>query len=111
MFSGNDAQGQRVARALSTGSCTINDAIRSVGNPYAVFGGNKASGYGRYHGRAGLEAFSRVKSVMTVTRPQRKEIHWFPFTGKTYAQLRGLILLRHGAGSVLARVKQLMKAR
>lgn len=109
MFSGNDAQGQRVARALSTGSCTINDAIRSVGNPYAVFGGNKASGYGRYHGRAGLEAFSRVKSVMTVTRPQRMEIHWFPFTAKTYALLRGLMLFRHGAGGLLGRLKQLVK--
>jgi len=111
VFSGNKVQAQRVARALNTGSCTINDAIRSVGNPYASFGGNKASGYGRYHGRAGLEVFSRMKSVMTVIRPQRKEIHWFPLTAKTYAQLRGLMLFRHGAGSVLARMKQLMKIR
>jgi acyl-CoA reductase-like NAD-dependent aldehyde dehydrogenase len=111
VFSGDDAQAQRVALALSAGSCTINDAIRSVGNPYAAFGGNKASGYGRYHGRAGLEAFSRVKSVMRVTRPQRLEIHWFPFTAKTYARLRGLLLFRHGADGVLARMKQLMKAR
>jgi len=109
VFGGDDAQAQRMARALSAGSCTINDTIRSVGNPYVAFGGNKASGYGRYHGRAGLEAFSRVKSVMTVTRPQRMEIHWFPFTAKTYALLRGLMLFRHGAGGLLGRLKQLVK--
>jgi acyl-CoA reductase-like NAD-dependent aldehyde dehydrogenase len=111
VFSGDDAQAQRVARALSVGSCTINDVIRSVGNPYAAFGGNKASGYGRYHGRAGLEAFSRVKTVMTVTRPQRVEVHWFPFTAKTYTRLRGLMLFRHGAGGAVARMKQLMRIR
>ena len=110
VFTGDDAQGQRVARAMTAGSCTVNDAIRSVGNPYVAFGGNKASGHGRYHGRAGLEAFSRLKTVMTQYRKQSVEVHWFPFTATTYARVRGLMLLRHGTGDLLARVKQLMKA-
>lgn len=111
VFSGDDAQGQRVARVMNSGSCTLNDAIRSVGNPYAAFGGNKASGHGRYHGRAGLEAFSRLKTIMTMYRKRRVEVHWFPFTAKTYARLRGLMLFRHGTGGLLARVKQLVQAR
>lgn len=102
----DQAQARRVALALDTGSCAVNDVIRNIGNPYASFGGNKASGFGRYHGEEGLRAFSRTKSVMTITRPRRSEIHWFPFTPRTVKWLRTLLQLRHSR-NWLSRVKHL----
>lgn len=86
---------RRLAAALTAGSCAINDVIRNIANPYASFGGNHQSGYGRYHGPQGLYAFSRIKSVMTTNGARTREIHWFPFHPKTFARLDALLGMRH----------------
>ncbi|MBB5063285.1 aldehyde dehydrogenase family protein [Granulicella mallensis] len=111
IFTGDSTQGQRLALQLDSGTCAINDVIRNIGNPSASFGGNRASGYGRYHGPAGLLTFSRTKSVMTVTRPQATEIHWFPFTLRTFQRLRSLLLFRHASGSIGKRIRHLFPQR
>jgi acyl-CoA reductase-like NAD-dependent aldehyde dehydrogenase/uncharacterized protein (DUF2141 family) len=98
VWTSDKQQAERVAAQLNCGSCAVNDVIRNIGNPQAGFGGNRSSGHGRYHGAAGLRTFSRVKSVMTATRPRPTEIHWFPVRARTYALLRGLLELRHVAG-------------
>jgi len=98
VWTGDRAQAQRVALQLQSGACAINDVIRNIGNPHAVFGGNKASGYGRYHGNEGLRTFSRMKTIMTATHPRPTEIHWFPSTQKTFTQLRSILKFRHGSG-------------
>jgi acyl-CoA reductase-like NAD-dependent aldehyde dehydrogenase len=97
VWTDDSEQGQRVAGQLQCGSCTVNDVIRSIGNPHAAFGGNKLSGYGRYHGVEGLRTFSRAKTVMTATRLHSTEIHWFPFRAHTFRRVRSLLRLRHGA--------------
>jgi acyl-CoA reductase-like NAD-dependent aldehyde dehydrogenase len=97
VWTGDRAQGERVALRLQCGSCTVNDVIRSIANPNAAFGGNRSSGYGRYHGVEGLRTFSRVKTVMTASWMHRTEIHWFPFQARTFAQVRALLKLRHGS--------------
>jgi acyl-CoA reductase-like NAD-dependent aldehyde dehydrogenase/uncharacterized protein (DUF2141 family) len=96
VWTGDKAQGERVALQMEGGSCSVNDAIRNIANPEAAFGGNRSSGYGRYHGEEGLRAFSRVKTIMTADRLHRTEVHWFPFRAKTFARLRGLLQWRHG---------------
>jgi acyl-CoA reductase-like NAD-dependent aldehyde dehydrogenase/uncharacterized protein (DUF2141 family) len=98
IWTGDKSQGERVALRLQCGSCSVNDVIRSIGNPEVAFGGNKLSGYGRYHGAEGLRTFSRVKTVMTAQLPRRTEIHWFPFQARTFSLLRGLLRIRHGKG-------------
>jgi acyl-CoA reductase-like NAD-dependent aldehyde dehydrogenase/uncharacterized protein (DUF2141 family) len=98
VWTGDKTQGERVALQLRCGSCSVNDVIRSIGNPEVAFGGNHMSGYGRYHGAEGLRTFSRSKTVMTADRPRRTEIHWFPFQARTFALLRGLLRFRHGTG-------------
>jgi len=97
VWTGDLAQGRRVALRLASGSCAINDVIRNIGNPACAFGGNRASGHGRYHGAEGLYSFSRVKTVMTMSERRKREVHWFPFQTATYARLRKLLILRHGA--------------
>jgi acyl-CoA reductase-like NAD-dependent aldehyde dehydrogenase len=95
VWTGDLAQGRRVASRLASGSCAINDVIRNIGNPACAFGGNRASGHGRYHGAEGLYSFSRVKTVMVMRERRKREVHWFPFQAVTYARLRKLLLLRH----------------
>ena len=102
----NRARGRRVAAQLSAGSVAVNDVIRTIANPYAAFGGNRRSGYGRYHGPEGLRAFSRMKTVM-FTRDRRKhEINWFPFESRTTRQLLSLLRFRHGSMGIAARLSR-----
>lgn len=109
VWTGDSAQAQRVAVQLRCGSCIVNDVIRSVGNPHAAFGGNAASGYGRYHGEEGFRTFSRVKTIMTLNHQLPTEIHWFPFHQRTFVWLRRLLAVRHGAGSVGKKIRSFLK--
>jgi 4,4'-diapolycopenoate synthase len=102
------ARARRVAARMSAGSCAVNDVIRVIANPYASFGGNGKSGYGRYHGPEGLRSFSRIKTVMHTRDRSASQINWFPFSGRTSKQLIQLIRLRHGAGDVVARMSRVL---
>jgi acyl-CoA reductase-like NAD-dependent aldehyde dehydrogenase/uncharacterized protein (DUF2141 family) len=108
VWTGDAAQGERVAMRMNCGSCAVNDVVRNVGSPEVGFGGNGASGYGRYHGVEGLRTFTRVRSVMTVERPKGPEVHWFPLRRRTFAQLGGLLRFRHGSG-VMERLRALRR--
>jgi acyl-CoA reductase-like NAD-dependent aldehyde dehydrogenase len=69
----NATHGLAVARRIRTGIVHIND--QSVADePQAPFGGIKASGYGRFGGRWGIEAFSNTRWVTIATQ----QAH-FPF--------------------------------
>lgn len=108
IWTSDRAQAKRVAEALKVGSCVVNDVIRNVSHPGAAFGGVKASGYGRYHGREGLRTFSRIKTIMTVTDRSSHQINWFPFTQRTQARLFSLLAFRHGRGGRLQRLIKMM---
>jgi acyl-CoA reductase-like NAD-dependent aldehyde dehydrogenase len=56
----------RLAAMLKAGSIYVN--CWGPGDPGAPFGGYKASGVGREHGRAGLEAYLETKTVWTGLR-------------------------------------------
>ncbi|MFC9433129.1 aldehyde dehydrogenase family protein [Nocardia sp. NPDC057030] len=63
----NLTHGLRVAHRLTTGIVHIND--QSVGDePQAPFGGVKGSGYGRFGGRWGIEAFSNTRWITMLTQ-------------------------------------------
>ncbi|MFC3572228.1 aldehyde dehydrogenase family protein [Streptomyces yaanensis] len=63
----NATHGLTVARRVQTGIVHIND--QSVADePHAPFGGVKASGYGRFGGRWGIEAFSNTRWVTIATQ-------------------------------------------
>ena len=58
----NGTHGLKVARRIRSGIVHVND--QSVADePQAPFGGVKASGYGRFGGRWGIEAFSNTRWV------------------------------------------------
>lgn len=108
VWTGNRARGRRIAARLSAGSCAVNDVIRTIANPYAAFGGNRLSGYGRYHGPEGLRAFSRVKTVMFASDRRKREINWFPFNSPTKRQLARLLKFRHGNKGIAASFRRLL---
>ena len=102
------ARARRVAIRLSAGSCAVNDVIRVIANPYAAFGGNRLSGYGRYHGPEGLRAFSRIRTILFACDRRVREINWFPFTSRTRRQLAGLLRFRHKPTGLAARLNRLL---
>ena len=99
-------RGHRIAQQLNAGNCSINDVISNIANPYAAFGGNAASGHGRYHGAHGLQAFSRTKTIMVNSSSRQREINWFPLTQKKYDGLDSLIAWRHTARGVWSALRR-----
>lgn len=104
----NQARARRVAAQVFAGSCSVNDVIRNIANPHAAFGGNRLSGYGRYHGPEGLRSFSRMKTIMVASDRRTREINWFPFDSRTRRQLASLIRFRHGAAGLLGRLGRML---
>lgn len=107
IWTSDRSRARRVAAQLSSGSCAINDVIRNVGNPWSAFGGNRSSGYGRYRGEEGFRAFTRVKSIMAASHRRRREVHWFPFRGRTARQLAAVLRIRHGGRGVVGRLMRM----
>ncbi len=99
------ARAKRVARALVTGSVSINNVMANHGNPALPFGGIADSGFGRYKGATGLHAFSNIKSVVIDRQLPRIEPYWFPY-GKEKFQLlsRVLEVLFKGGPTALLKV-------
>jgi acyl-CoA reductase-like NAD-dependent aldehyde dehydrogenase/uncharacterized protein (DUF2141 family) len=108
VWTGDRKRGQRVAAQITAGTCAVNDVIRNIANPHAPFGGNRQSGYGRYHGPQGLFAFSRSKSVMTMGDRSSRERHWFPFTKQAFRILHRAVAVRHRKGGILRRLRYLL---
>ncbi|MFF3564324.1 aldehyde dehydrogenase family protein [Streptomyces sp. NPDC002574] len=66
----NATHGLTVARRLRTGIVHINDQT-VADEPQAPFGGFQASGYGRFGGRWGIEAFSNTRWLTVATQQPR----------------------------------------
>lgn len=64
-FTESRATRARVIRASSSGGICFNDTITHIIAKQLPFGGVGASGMGQYHGKAGFDAFTHHKSVMT----------------------------------------------
>jgi len=63
VFSRSRGRFEEAAGAIRSGSVCFNDTMKQAANPALPFGGVGASGYGRYRGRAGFEAFSYPRAV------------------------------------------------
>lgn len=64
LFSGDRTHVDRVTRELSYGGGCINDVIIHLATGEMGFGGVGESGMGEYHGKAGFDAFSHIKSIV-----------------------------------------------
>jgi aldehyde dehydrogenase (NAD+) len=64
LFTSDAGVRDRIVSGTSSGSVCINDVVVQLGVPDLPFGGVGTAGFGRYHGRAGFEAFSNMKGVL-----------------------------------------------
>ncbi|MBD5538718.1 MAG: aldehyde dehydrogenase family protein [Desulfovibrio sp.] len=64
LFTRDRAVEKRVLREVSFGGGCINDVALQASSSRLPFGGVGRSGMGRYHGRAGFDLFSNLKSVV-----------------------------------------------
>ena len=68
VFTRDTARGLRVARQIRSGICHINGPTVHD-EPQMPFGGVKNSGYGRFGGKAGIDAFTEMRWITVETQP------------------------------------------
>jgi len=70
VFTKDTARGLRIAKQIKSGICHINGPTVHD-EAQMPFGGTKASGYGRFGGKAGIDAFTEIRWITIETLPGR----------------------------------------
>ncbi|MEO6225815.1 MAG: aldehyde dehydrogenase, partial [Sphingomicrobium sp.] len=68
VFTRDAARGLRIARQIRSGICHVNGPT-VFDEPQMPFGGMGASGYGRFGGKAGIEAFTELRWITIAGAP------------------------------------------
>jgi acyl-CoA reductase-like NAD-dependent aldehyde dehydrogenase len=68
VFTRDAARGLRVARRIRSGICHVNGPTVHD-EPQMPFGGTGGSGYGRFGGKAGIEAFTELRWITIAGEP------------------------------------------
>ena len=68
VFTGDAARGLRVARRIRSGICHVNGPTVHD-EPQMPFGGTGGSGYGRFGGKAGIDAFTELRWITIAGEP------------------------------------------
>jgi acyl-CoA reductase-like NAD-dependent aldehyde dehydrogenase len=68
VFTRDTARGLRVAKQIKSGICHVNGPTVHD-EAQMPFGGTKASGYGRFGGKAGIDAFTELRWITIETQP------------------------------------------
>ncbi|CAD7340141.1 aldehyde dehydrogenase [Sphingomonadales bacterium 56] len=68
VFTRDTARGLRVARQIQSGICHVNGPTVHD-EAQMPFGGVKASGYGKFGGRAGIDSFTELRWITMETQP------------------------------------------
>jgi acyl-CoA reductase-like NAD-dependent aldehyde dehydrogenase len=88
--------GPEIAARLRAGGTTINAVLTFVGLSSIPFGGVGDSGFGRFHGDAGLREFSYAKSTARKRFDLGKDMQSFPRTPDQFTIVRKTLRLRYG---------------
>jgi acyl-CoA reductase-like NAD-dependent aldehyde dehydrogenase len=105
----DSGRGERLARRIHAGTVMVNDVISCFGISEAPHGGVKASGWGRTHGRLGLEEMVRLKYLDVDRTPGIKKIWWHRYGEPFQRQMEGFLDLQF-ARSMGARLRGAMQA-
>ena len=79
-FSDDDKALNNIIEKTSSGSVCTNDTMIFMTNPELPFGGVGNSGMGSYHGQAGFDTFSHVKTVMKRAFALDAPVRYAPFS-------------------------------
>jgi aldehyde dehydrogenase (NAD+) len=92
-FSADDEENDKVIASATSGGACVNGTLMHVANPNLPFGGVGPSGMGAYHGRAGFDALSHHRSVLTRSTKVDPALMYPPYTAsKSRLVQRGLTL-------------------
>ena len=80
LFTRSRASEKKFLEGLACGSVCINDVMMFMSVPDLPFGGVGMSGMGQYHGRAGFDRFSHLKSVIRRGRFPEITIRFAPYS-------------------------------
>jgi len=80
LFTKSSASEKKFLGQLACGSVCINDVMMFMSVPELPFGGVGNSGMGQYHGQAGFERFSHMKSVIKRGRFPEVTIRFAPYS-------------------------------
>jgi len=92
LFSDDQAHIRRVREELSYGGGCINDVVIHLATSSMGFGGVGASGMGAYHGKAGFEAFSHIKSIMDKKTWMDLPMRYQPYRSRLFEKLLHMFL-------------------
>jgi len=84
------AKGYRLAQAIDTGSCSVNDMAVSYGIPAAPFGGRKQSGLGQVNGKKGLRGYCHEMPIV-IDRFGGSMPNAYPYSAKKAGDMRKLM--------------------
>ncbi|MEW9797450.1 aldehyde dehydrogenase family protein [Alteromonas lipolytica] len=91
LFTDDEQLQQRVLAQTSAGNVCINDTMLFMTNPELPFGGVGNSGMGSYHGQAGFDTFSHLKTVMKRSFALDVAFRYAPYTKLKQALLKKLL--------------------
>jgi len=89
-------KGERMAKALQSGSAVVNDCMLTYGVTESPFGGVKESGVGQVNGEIGLRSFCHAQSILIDRFGAKSEVLWYPYTAKKLGLLRRALRLLYG---------------
>ncbi len=83
-------RGYRLAAAIDTGACSVNDMAVSYGIPAAPFGGRKHSGIGQVNGKKGLRGYCHEMPIV-IDRFGGKMQNAYPYSAKSAEGMKKLM--------------------
>jgi aldehyde dehydrogenase (NAD+) len=92
-FSENDSENDRLLAEIQSGGACVNGTLFHIVNPYLPFGGKGESGMGAYHGQAGFDTFSHLRSVHRRNTKFDPPLLYPPFTAKKAKIVRKAFVL------------------
>jgi acyl-CoA reductase-like NAD-dependent aldehyde dehydrogenase len=81
-------KGERLAKAVQSGSVVVNDCMLTYGAAESPFGGVKESGIGQVNGEIGLRSYCHAQSILIDRFGAKSEFLWYPYSAKKLAWLQ-----------------------
>jgi succinate-semialdehyde dehydrogenase/glutarate-semialdehyde dehydrogenase len=97
VWSRDTAKAEQIGRRIRAGVITINDHLMSHGMAETPWGGFKASGMGRTHGRIGFHEMTQPQVVVhDLLSFTKRNLWWHPYSEALYRGLSGALQLFYG---------------
>jgi aldehyde dehydrogenase (NAD+) len=90
LFNKDQTNEDKVMHNTSAGNVCINDGMMFMVNADLPFGGVGNSGMGSYHGQAGFDTFSHLKTVMKRSYMMDLDVRYPPYSDKKLNMLKRL---------------------